>query len=250
MAFEVFTLKERPDLRSGIFAAAFQPPFFPEFMVYDRTAQLYFSAPFFDAYLEFAFAATDAGEVVARAFSVPFAFNIEERHELPDGGWDEVIRWAHEDRALGRKANAVSALEISLLPRVRGRGNARRMLDAMRQNACTLGFRDLYAPVRPTQKAHQPFVSMSEYAAMRRSDGLPQDPWLRTHFQIGGSTMKIAPYAMTIVGTIAEWSAWTGVIFERSGLVAVDGALSPVHVSLEQNHAVYVEPNIWVHHRL
>jgi uncharacterized protein (AIM24 family) len=39
-------------------------------------------------------------------------------------------------------------------------------------------------------------------------------------------------------------------IFETSGAVAVAGALSPVHVSLEQNHAVYVEPNIWVHHRL
>jgi len=170
-------------------------------------------------------------------------------HELPDGGWDEVIRWAHEDRALGRKATAVSALEVSLLQRVRGRGNARRMLDAMKQNAWIMGFHDLYAPARPTQKAHLPFLSMSEYAAMRRSsDGLPQDPWLRTHFQIGGTVVKIAPYAMTIVGTIAEWSAWTGLIFETSGAVA--GALSPVHVSLEQNHAVYVEPNIWVHHRL
>jgi GNAT superfamily N-acetyltransferase len=250
MAFEVFTLKERPDLRSGIFAAAFRPPFFPEFMVHDPTAQLYFATPFFDAYFEFAFAATDGGEIVARAFSVPFAFNIEARRELPDGGWDEVIRWAHEDRAVGRRANAVSALEISLLPRVRGRGNARLMLDAMRQNARTLGFRDLYAPVRPTQKAQQPFVSMLDYAAACRPDGLPQDPWLRTHIQIGGTVVKIAPYSMTIVGTIAEWSAWTGSIFERSGAVAVDGALSPIHVSLEQDHAVYVEPNIWIHHRL
>jgi hypothetical protein len=136
---------------------------------------------------------TDGDEVVARAFSIPFAFNIEGRHELPDGGWDEVIRWAHEDRARGRQPNVVSALEVSLLPRVRGRGNARRMLDAMKQNARTMGFHDLYAPVRPTQKAHLPFLSMSEYAAMRRSDGLPQDGWLRTHFQIGGTAVKIAP---------------------------------------------------------
>jgi hypothetical protein len=26
--------------------------------------------------------------------------------------------------------------------------------------------------------------------------------------------------------------------------------LSPVHVSVEQNHAVYIEPNLWIHHRL
>ena len=34
------------------------------------------------------------------------------------------------------------------------------------------------------------------------------------------------------------------------GLGGPDGALSPVHVSLEQNHAVYIEPNLWIHHRL
>jgi hypothetical protein len=27
-------------------------------------------------------------------------------------------------------------------------------------------------------------------------------------------------------------------------------ALNPVHVSVEQDHAVYVEPNVWVHHDL
>jgi hypothetical protein len=30
----------------------------------------------------------------------------------------------------------------------------------------------------------------------------------------------------------------------------VPGALRPIHVSLEQDHAVYVEPNIWLHHRV
>ena len=32
-------------------------------------------------------------------------------------------------------------------------------------------------------------------------------------------------------------------------LVIVDGALSPVHVSVAQDAAVYVEPNVWVEHR-
>jgi GNAT superfamily N-acetyltransferase len=250
MAFEVFTLKERPELRSSIFGAAFRPPFWPEFLLHDPAAQLYFGAAFFDAYLEFAFAAVDDGELVGRAFSVPFALDIAGRGELPDGGWDEVIRWAHEDRMVGRKPDAVSALEISLLPRARGRGHAQRMLDAMRANARALGFGDLYAPVRPTQKARQPFVAMSDYAAARRPDGLPQDPWLRSHVQVGGTVVKIAPYAMTVIGTIAEWSAWTGMRFERSGAVAVDGALAPIQVSVEQDHAVYVEPGVWVRHRL
>ena len=65
-------------------------------MTHDAAASLYFDAPFFDRYLDFAFAGVLNDEVVARAFSVPFAFPTPERGELPDGGWDDVIRWAHE----------------------------------------------------------------------------------------------------------------------------------------------------------
>jgi hypothetical protein len=49
---------------------------------------------------------------------------------------------------------------------------------------------------------------------------------------------------------VAEWSEWTGMNFDRSGDIVVPGALVPVHVSSEQDHAVYVEPNLWVHHRV
>jgi hypothetical protein len=55
---------------------------------------------------------------------------------------------------------------------------------------------------------------------------------------------------MTIVGTLAEWASWTGLRFERSGPLAIEGGLSPLHVSIEQDHGVYVEPGVWVHHRV
>jgi hypothetical protein len=53
---------------------------------------------------------------------------------------------------------------------------------------------------------------------------------------------------MTIVGSLADWSSWTGLPFDRSGEVAVAGALAPVMASLEQDYAVYVEPNVWIRH--
>ena len=43
---------------------------------------------------------------------------------------------------------------------------------------------------------------------------------------------------------------WTDLGFEDSGMVEVPGALNPVHVSVEQDYAVYVEPNVWVEHKL
>jgi hypothetical protein len=73
---------------------------------------------------------------------------------------------------------------------------------------------------------------------------------VRTHLRLGAVVVKVAPCSMVIVGTLAEWRQWTGLAFERSGTAIVPGALSQVHVSLEQDHAVYVEPNLWVRHPL
>ena len=99
-------------------------------MRHDATAQLYFAPSQFEAYLDYAFAGVADGKVVARAFSVPFAFNVEGRDELPDGGWDQVIRWAHEDRMVGRASTALSALEITLIPEARGSGKCHEVLRA------------------------------------------------------------------------------------------------------------------------
>jgi hypothetical protein len=60
--------------------------------------------------------------------------------------------------------------------------------------------------------------------------------------------VKVAPTSMVIPGTIADWRGWAGMEFAASGPTVVPGALVPVHVSLEQDHAVYVEPNVWVRH--
>jgi GNAT superfamily N-acetyltransferase len=249
MGLEVFSLQERPDLRPLVFASELDSVW-PEFMQHDPVARLYFAPSILDHHLDYAFAGVAGGKVVARAFSVPFAFHIDGRAELPDGGWDEVIRWAHEDRMTGRAPNALSALEISLLPEARGGGNSRALLDAMKACAKAKGFAEMFAPVRPNQKHLHPLMPMREYVDTMGADSFPADSWLRTHFRAGARLVKIAPYSMTIVGSVAEWSRWTGMSFDRSGEVAIAGALVPVTVSLEHDYAVYVEPNVWVRYAL
>ena len=64
-----------------------------------------------------------------------------------------------------------------------------------------------------------------------------------------GRIVKLAPCSMIVPGTLADWRGWTGLPFDESGDVVVPGALAPVHVAAEQDHAVYVEPNVWIHHR-
>jgi hypothetical protein len=244
---EIFTLRERSDLRPLIFSSNLESVW-PEFMKHDATANLYFAPWMLDRYLDYVFAGIDDGKVVARGFSVPFAFNTNDRAELPDGGWDQVIRWAHEDSMIRRTPTALSALEISLLPEARGSGNSLALLNAMKSCAKAKGLTSLFAPVRPNQKHLQPRMPMLEYVNKVGSDGLPIDSWLRTHLRAGGKVVKIAPCSMTIVGSLFDWSRWTGKPFDRSGEVMVAGALSPVMVSLEQDCAVYVEPNVWVQH--
>lgn len=146
--------------------------------------------------------------------------------------------------------NAVSALEITLHPNLLGQGHSKRMVTAMKENAVRLGFKDRYAPVRPSHKRHEPLTRMQEYAQRIRADGLPSDPWLRVHVRLGAGIVKVASHSMTVAGTLDAWRRWTDLPFDRSGNVNVPGALVPVHVLLEQDHAVYVEPNVWVRHRL
>lgn len=86
---------------------------------------------------------------------------------------------------------------------------------------------------------------MADYAARIRSDGLPWDPWLRVHVRAGGRIVGPCPASMTIAGSLSQWREWSGLPLDRDGDVEIVGALSPVHVSVIHDRAVYVEPNIW-----
>jgi GNAT superfamily N-acetyltransferase len=250
----VATFAERPELLAKVFEPEIQSAV-PEFMRHDPASALYYGEGQLGHYLDYGLAAVDPAEPdrpIARAFSVPFAFpeRGHGRESLPNGGWDQVIRWAYRDRLAGAKATAVSALEIMVAPRLQRRGISRVMLKALRDNARRLGFAELYAPLRPTDKHREPLTPFADYVARRRDDGLPHDSWVRTHLRLGARILKVAPCSMVIAGTLAEWRRWTGLPLAQTGPTLVPGALSPVHVSLEQDHAVYVEPNLWVRHPL
>ncbi|MBY0338266.1 MAG: hypothetical protein K2X11_16745 [Acetobacteraceae bacterium] len=248
---DLVSLRERPGLEGEVFGASLQS-LWPRFMMHDPVADLFFAAPHFARHRDTAFAIlAPGGAVVGRAFAVAFAWDgVPGREALPDTGWDGVIRWAHEDGAMGRAPDALSALEILLRPEWRGRGAARVVLDALRRRCAALGLARMVAPVRPTRKAAEPWTPMAAYASRTRGDGLPADPWLRLHVEAGGRIGRVAPLSMTIGGTLADWRGWTGLPFDATGPVIVPGALAPVHASVEQDHAVYVEANVWVRHQV
>ena len=48
----------------------------------------------------------------------------------------------------------------------------------------------------------------------------------------------LASSEKNVVGTVADWRAWTDLPLERSGMLKVPGALSLVQVCIEQGYAV------------
>jgi GNAT superfamily N-acetyltransferase len=251
MDLRIETIAERPAMRSSFTNAEADP--WPAFMNEDPIAPLFYSVNRI-AHPEYGLIAYDASapdQAIARAFCAPFAWDGDPAlGELPADGWDGVIWRSARDRQAGRKPNLVSALEITIRTDLQGTGLSAKMLAAMRDNAARLGFEHLVAPVRPNRKHLATDVPIGEYAALVREDGLPQDPWLRVHVRAGGQIVGTCNRAMVIPGTLEEWRSWTGLPFDKSGPVAVPGALAPVQCSVEHGYAVYVEPAVWVHHRL
>ncbi len=108
---------------------------------------------------------------------------------------------------------------------------------------------NILIPVRPTFKSKYPLVTMENYIQWKKGNW-PYDPWLRVHVKLGGEILKLAEPSMIVEGKVAEWQKWTGLYFGESGEYIVPGALNPVMIDLEKDYGRYVEPNVWVLHRV
>ncbi|MEV0380185.1 N-acetyltransferase [Nonomuraea sp. NPDC050643] len=246
MALKITTLEERPEFASSLWDMDHT---WPEFVLNDPIADLFYAiaTTTYAGYVLVADDDAEPGRLVARGCMIPY---LAEGGELPEDGWDGVIRSGWLARTRGLPADGISALEISVRSDLQGRGLSSVMLAAMRERAARLGHTELVAPVRPNRKHLEPRTPMTEYASRTRPDGLPHDAWLRVHVRAGGKIVKVAPRSMVVAGTLDEWRKWTDLPFDRTGAVEVPGALTPVHCDVDQDHAVYVEPNVWVSHPL
>lgn len=243
----ITTRAQNPEFGSGIWE---MPDSWPAFMDHDPVASSLYSVAT-AAYPELTVVATDDdGTVIAHGQATAFRLDLDGRRELPDTGWDQVLLWVDSDLRKGVEPDIASALEVSVHPGWQGRGISTLILTAMREAARARGFDTLVAPVRPSGKHLEPATPMSEYACRTRADGLPEDPWLRIHVRVGGLIEKIAPASMVVGSSLAKWRDWTGLPFDVDGQVEVPYALTPVHSAPGHDHAVYVEPNVWVRHRL
>jgi hypothetical protein len=245
-ALRTVTLADRPDLvdalrDSGLDRSPAWPPFYEGSLVkgqyWDRT------------YTEFPahqLLFLDGSDVIAACgHTLPLYWDGK-----PEGlpaGWDRAIELAF---AANRKPNTLLAASAVAHPAMRKTGMGTDILKSMRALALDQGLTSLLAPVRPNLKESYPLAKFEEYVSWTHPDGTAFDPWLRVHLKLGGRVLMVAPESIVVEGTVEQWATWTGGTFPATGAYVVPGGLALVHIDVERDLGRYVEPNLWVEHRL
>ncbi|AYA41618.1 transferase [Xenorhabdus nematophila] len=243
--------EERTDLESAINETLDSN--WPEFMNYGSVSEQYWDKlyePGFSRFQKVAIMQQGQQErVVGMLNSIPFPWEYHSLDQLPDEGWDAVLRAGVEAKGK-QKTNMLSALAVTVVPEFRGHNIPALLINSVKQTARDEGLEGLVVPVRPSLKSQYPLQDFVEYCGWKNEQGEPFDPWIRTHCRLGAKIIKPALRSMDIYGSLAQWQAWTGMVFPQSGEYIIPGGLVPLVVDAEKQMAYYIEPNLWMFHHL
>lgn len=184
---------------------------------------------------------------VATGWGVPIRWNGT-ISDLPSG-YTDTTRRAVELRETGGRADTFVICGAIVSRSLGRRGVAADLIAALRDLPAASSLPRVIAPVRPTLKPSYPLTPMETFAGWLRPDGLPLDPWLRTHVRVGGHILTTAPNSQTMTGTVAQWETWTGMQLPATGHYVIPDGLSPLYIAREADVGTYTEPNIWIQHR-
>jgi GNAT superfamily N-acetyltransferase len=209
--WQVFTAEERPDLwerANDGFASSW-----PEYNLHGDHVAAYFGEliPRFARFQVLVYDRS-ADRVVGRGRSVPLRWDGT-LADLPPGIDAAGLRAVTERT----EPTAVSALAAEVESDQRGQGLSRVLIRAMAAAARNASLSPLIAPIRPSWKDRYPLIPIATYAAWRRPDELPFDPWMRVHARLGGTVLRPEPKSMQISAPLADWQDWTGLLLPGPG---------------------------------
>lgn len=199
--------------------------------------------------LQFALLEPETDALVVTANMLMLAWDGDAA-DLPNTGWNWAMYQGALDHAAGATPGIACALSVTVDPAHQGHGLSRLAIQVMRMFAGEAGVTRLIAPVRPTWKARYPITPIADYCRWMNGDGLPFDPWLRVHVRLGATIVKPCERSMLMAGSVAEWEEWLRLTLPASGDYVAPGLLAPLHVDRARDACLYVEPNVWVEHRL
>lgn len=244
--FRAFTLAERPDLEAALVAA--DRAAYPAFLMHGAFADLWPSI--YEEFPEYQLALLDSERdvVLAHGNSVPFRWDGR-LGSLPDTATALAER-ARSARRMGIPVTALGALQAVVHVEHQGRGLSREVLEAMAAVAAERGLADLFAPVRPSEKALYRLTDTEDYVPWGRGDGLPHDPLMRVHHRLGAKPVGVPRAWATVTGSRSQWEEWTGMSLPQTGRYVVLGGLVPVRIEGEADHGSYEEPHVWMQYSI
>lgn len=218
----------------------------PEFIFHDEKVALYRDrrrSYFLD--WEF-YLVDDTHRLIGGCWGVPLPWDGTVA-DLPGGFTDSLARSVDSHEA-GVEPNTFVLMAAAVRNDEQGKGHASRVITTVKEQAAARGLTRMIAPVRPTLKSRYPLTDIAEFMTWTRDDGLPLDPWLRTHVRLGATLLAPAPASQTMTGTVPDWESWTGLPLPATGTYVIPDGLTTLAIDRTANTGLYVEPNIWMRH--
>lgn len=240
MAYEVHTLKQRPDLEKQV--VQLNNDAWPEYIHHSDT---YHWDDMFSTLADFqVLLCNPSNTVVAVGFTVPLIWDGT-LEDLPPSIENVLLRGL--DVIENQRTPTTLIPVAAIVPKC---NQGQRLSSAILREMGSLSRKHelgpIIIPVRPSLKDRYPLTPIERYAQWTRPDGAPFDPWLRVHWRLGAKQFHVAPSTLTVSGTVSEWEEWTNMEFPDSGSYIVAGGLQPITIDRERNEGYYEEPNIWV----
>lgn len=217
----------------------------PEFIFHDAEVAKYRERRV-SYFPEWEFYYTADERLIAGCWGVPIAWDGTVP-DLPGGFTDTLARSVteYEQKVV---PNTFVLMAAAVRSDEQGQGHAGRVITAVRDHATTNGLPQVIAPVRPTLKSSYPLTPIETFMTWTRDDGLPLDPWLRTHVRLGATLLAPAPASQTMTGTVDDWEQWTSMLFPSTGTYTIPAGLTTLDIDRDADLGTYTEPNIWLRH--
>lgn len=242
----LFTLSQMPQLQDGINRLHRQA--WPEYFIGDNI-MLENWPKLFHRFPDYQFALTqENGDIVAVGNTIPIQWDGALEH-LTDG-WDDGLVRGMEQVDKNITPDTLLVLAGVVNENYQGQGLASLLVEAFKNIAAGHKLKRMIVPVRPTGKSLYPKLSFSEYCNLTREDGLPADPWLRTHIKAGGKILGKSEQSQRIEGSVKDWEKWANTTFTQTGHYDLKDTLQPVWIDIEKGSGIYHDPSVWLQHFL
>ncbi|WP_299223359.1 hypothetical protein [uncultured Aquimarina sp.] len=167
--------------------------------------------------------------------------------ELPNKGWDWLVKKGINDFENNLTPNSLGGLQIIVTKEYLGQGYSKLLIAKGKKVKENFGFRNFVIPIRPILKYKYPEMKMKDYMSLQEN-GEIMDPWIRTHLRNGAKIIKVCENSMNVTGDINFWENLIDIKIMKSGAYMVDGALNLIKIDVKNNFGEYREENIWIYY--